>query len=147
MIKFWHRNTTAFFRSSVEESCNGSFSYKTFHRCPKLTTLKGETKQNQTKRVKLYCIFRNELFEDSSDRKLISSDYLTLFVDTTRCSDDLCTKSLSQYVESYFTVEAFKANFLRAQGSKQGSHAKVSHVLSDALFAIYKSVICDTGHF
>ena len=28
MIKFWHRNTTAFFRRSMKQSCNGSFSYK-----------------------------------------------------------------------------------------------------------------------
>ena len=34
MIKFWHRNTTALFPSSVKQSFNGSFSYKIFHRCP-----------------------------------------------------------------------------------------------------------------
>ena len=27
MIKFWHRNTAAFFRSSVKHGFNGSFSY------------------------------------------------------------------------------------------------------------------------
>ena len=82
MIKFWHRNTTAFFRSSVEQSCNGSFSSVKFHKHPRLCLVPGRPQENKTYNHKNYNFlacdwFKNVLFSTNSLAKLLSDSLLS----------------------------------------------------------------------